>query len=331
MTNNGTGWEECNMVSQNQTQYAAIQPYGGQTAWFGSKAPACQAAADHSLARQSAAYIASHTAYGTVNAIGFCDIKLVRNTGEIDGSWTNVGFWTQTATVQVQDGWKPATDAVAQTKLTDKISTMSQADFSYGTSKVRDAVNEIMQSGNGIEVPTISVDPIPNIVSPPVTTTSTITNPDGSQVTVIRNETKTTTFPVTNNNTAKPTISQNDTKTVTSTNEQGQTTSTETTTQEQQAKDDLCSQNPDSIACQSMDTPSLETPKRTETISYTAENLGFGGGACPSPVTWTDFLGTHSINFGQYCDVLTTFVKPVVLACALLMAVFIVMPGKVET
>lgn len=328
MTNNGTGWEECNMVSQNQVQYAAVRPYGGMAPW-GTRQSSCQAAADHSLSVQSPAYIASHTARATILANNTCQIELVRNTGQIDGSW-NVGFQTQTVSVQVQDGWKPATDSVAETSISNKLTTMTQADFSYGTSKVRDALNELMTQGAAVEVPTISVDPIPNIVGQPVTTTTTINNPDGSTTTQTKTTTKTSSFPVSGNNTARPSISQTDSSSSTTT-QNGQTTSTETTSDTpQQPKDDFCTQNPDSITCQQMDTPALEVPKRTETLTYVAEAIGLGNGACPAPIQWTDSLGTHSINLANLCNILSTIVKPLIIAFAFLSAAFIVMPGKAE-
>lgn len=333
MTNNGTAWEECNFVTSAQTEYASVQPYGGYTAYFSSKGPACDAAALDTWTRgYSSGDQAKLTPSGTVNASGFCDIRMYNKIlGRYDMQWLNLGFATRSVNVQVQDGYKPASDTVAESKISQGLTTMSQADFSYGTSKSVDVLNNIIESGNPVQVSTISADPIANIVSQPVTTTSTVTNPDGSTSTLTKTSTTTNSYTITNNNTSNISITQNTSTSSTTTNQAGQTVATETTTKSPEQSDDFCTKYPESVGCQKLDTPTENVPKSTQTLTYAAENLGFGGGSCPSPITWNDFLGSHTINLGQYCDTLTTFVRPVVIACALLMAVFIVVPGRVES
>lgn len=334
MTNNGsTAWEECNMVTQSQTEYKGPDFNGWVSSWATSRLAACQSSADVWKAYQQSS---------GGNKTLWVSAQLVNNglSCNVTYGWTDLpyvytqyaaaGFSTRTANVQVQDGWKTATDTVAEGKISQGLTTMSQADFSYGTSKSIDVLNNIIDSGNPVQVSTISVDPIANIVSQPVTTTSTVTNADGSTSTLTKTSTTTNSYTITNNNTSNISITQNTSTSSTTTNQAGQTVATETTTKPPEQSDDFCTKYPESVGCQKLDTPTENVPKSTQTLTYAAENLGFGGGACPAPIGWSDSLGSHSINLAPLCDKLTGVVRPLVIAFALLAAVFIIMPGKTE-
>jgi hypothetical protein len=102
------------------------------------------------------------------------------------------------------------------------------------------------------------------------------------------------------------------------------TTTTETPTPQKTA----CELDPKSIGCQSLDVPTDKVPTRTETVSWAEENLGLGGGSCPAPYSFTSSIGTYSLDLSQYCGMLSSVVKPIVIAMALLAAFFIVAPVK---
>lgn len=340
MTNTGsTGWEECNMVSQNQVQYRGPAVNNSYTAWFSSPGAACQASSDNFRANQLAgnpAWSGIMSNFITNNGSWYgCTVR-----SNFPGSTTysihynNSLIQTQNASVLVQDGWKPATDAVVEPKIIDKLTQWSQADYTYGTNKSLSALDEIINSGNSVQVNTVTATGQNTIVGSPVTTTTTETAPDGSTVT--KTETKTTT------NTYTPTatgsnvsvthtqVTNTQTSSTNNTTNQTTTTNSTSTNNEPPPTEDMCKANPQIAACAKLDTPTEDVPKRTENLSYVAENLGFGGGSCPAPIGWSDSLGSHSIDLAPLCDKLTGVVRPLVIAFALLAAVFIVMPGKTE-
>jgi hypothetical protein len=110
------------------------------------------------------------------------------------------------------------------------------------------------------------------------------------------------------------------------------TVTTATTTTAEPAKPpepvDPCDANPSRVGCLKIDVPTDEVPKKTVTITWAEENLGFGAGSCPAPFTFTTLLGTHSLNLAQYCDAITAYVRPLVIAFSLLAAFFIIAPVK---
>lgn len=123
-----------------------------------------------------------------------------------------------------------------------------------------------------------------------------------------------------------------DTVTVTSsvstvTNHPNGTTTTETETSETPPPNDECKQNPSSLACAELDSPTAQVPTATETISYSQDDLGFGGGACPPPFPFATSMGDHTIDLGPFCDQVSSVVRPLVLLAATVMAIFIVVPG----
>ena len=154
---------------------------------------------------------------------------------------------------------------------------------------------------------------------------STSVNSDGSSSTTTT--THNHTYAGSNITTTNVTVT-----TVTNTNgSTSTTTTTETPAPEKEPPPDQCKTNPDSVGCQKTDVPTDEVPKSKKTITWAEENLGFGNGSCPAPYTFRTANGSYSLNLAQYCDVLSTVVRPVVLAFALLAAFFIVAPVRTET
>lgn len=111
-----------------------------------------------------------------------------------------------------------------------------------------------------------------------------------------------------------------------------ETTDKETTETkpEPETEGDLCKLHPDIVACQKLDTPEGEIPKGEKAVTFETESLGLGGGACPPNPQWNDFLGAHTINLAPYCNIISTVVKPLVLAFAALAALMIAMQGIKE-
>lgn len=96
---------------------------------------------------------------------------------------------------------------------------------------------------------------------------------------------------------------------------------------EEAGKDEgLCALFPGIAACASLDTPTEEVPASERTITYSAENLGLGSGACPAPFGFGGTLGTHSIDLAPYCEKVEDIIRPLVILFSLLAAFFIVAP-----
>lgn len=167
--------------------------------------------------------------------------------------------------------------------------------------------------------------------TPGKSSTTTTTNPDGSQ----RIESRVCEYMhAYNSSTMEMTTHEECKVTVTNNGQQGNTTTetqTDTTPEknaEEEAKERTCTDTPDAPECGTFDTPTSEVPKSTKSANYAAENLGFGGGSCPASPTWTDRLGTHTLNMAPICDAITSWVRPLVLAMAALMALAIAIPRE---
>ncbi|MDP3798884.1 MAG: virulence factor TspB C-terminal domain-related protein [Polaromonas sp.] len=102
-------------------------------------------------------------------------------------------------------------------------------------------------------------------------------------------------------------------------------------TQAEVPKDDRdeCAQYPNRVGCLEVDTPEGEIPKSTASLTYSAENLGFGSGACPANRTATLRNG-QTITVFDYtkpCEWIVNWVRPLILALSAWIAFFILMPG----
>lgn len=104
------------------------------------------------------------------------------------------------------------------------------------------------------------------------------------------------------------------------------TTITESDDSPEKEQKDFCEQNPDSLACAELDTPEAEIPRDTVNITFAPENLGFGAGTCPADKQ----IGPHTFSYAATCDILASYVKPLVIALALFGALLIVFVGKAD-
>lgn len=137
---------------------------------------------------------------------------------------------------------------------------------------------------------------------------------------------------ITNNTTYNTTYNQNTvtvTQTTTTTtvwNKPDGTTETTTDVEEEEPPEEKCPEGSTSLDCAELDEPEEEIPRSTKNVEYSIEDLGFGGGSCPASPSWTDRLGTHTLNMGPICDAVVSWVRPLVLAMAALMALAIAVP-----
>lgn len=217
----------------------------------------------------------------------------------------------ETQTVQdPNEPWIPVTPAQAETKLTEAIEDKCDSGVYLGCGKL---LEEIMEQGAEVEVSQLPLTG-PSSLSGG-SSTKTGSNPDGT----------TTTMTVTNTYNFTYTDQSVKVTTTVTTNKDGETT-TETTEEDTRTE---CEKTPDAPLCNLTVPQSDPMPQRTVTVGYEAQNLGFGSGQCPPPTTFTVKTGTYAIEWTGYCNALTTFVKPILLAFALLAAYFIILPREV--
>lgn len=165
-----------------------------------------------------------------------------------------------------------------------------------------------------------------------------LTNPKVSGPATSQGTTKTTVDPAKNTTTTTGVThnhTYNDnrvtTTTTTSSNVTNNTTGTgetTTTTEEPVEEESECQKNPQSIGCAELDTPEGEIPRVEKLITFTPENLGFGGGSCPANVVQN--LGGSPVtivNWTQNCSYITTYAKPIILALASFSALMIIFVG----
>lgn len=197
---------------------------------------------------------------------------------------------------------------------------------------------------NGIEPYKINVQPV-SVSGPPSLpstktderTTFTRTGANGQPETVQRTTTKTTETSVTyDGDKVKivPRVTSATTDKVTDSNGVvTETTNTETTETVENDKPkeegpDLCEKNPDILACQKLGELKDEIPKSERTIEYAPVDLGWGSGSCPAPHSLSVHGQSLSMSYQPACDFLSNWIRPVVIAFALLAAFFIVAPGR---
>lgn len=185
------------------------------------------------------------------------------------------------------------------------------------TSAISRAIAEGARGGTDFDVDAPTITGPSSIPGP--TTTSTSSGPDGTTI----NTTNTTTNITFNGDTITFHNSN-----VTNTTKPDGTTKTETVTSEPKEEADQCKKNPNSVGCAETDVPSGEIPKKTVDLTYSAENLGLGGGVCPADVVAT--VGGQSMTVFKYtpgCELLQSQVRPIVLLLSAMIAFFIIMPG----
>ena len=168
---------------------------------------------------------------------------------------------------------------------------------------------------------------------PDTTTTTRTKNYPGANV-----ETKaaTTTALAYDANSATQRTTTMKTVTVTDANGNPVTTTTTTDTTGKAATDadstNPCKANPDSIGCGKLDTPELQIPKVSKTITFTPLNI-FGGGSCPAD----KFMSLHTgqsikvVDWATPCSYIATYVRPIILFLASFAAMMMLIPGRAES
>ena len=188
------------------------------------------------------------------------------------------------------------------------------------TSHLAEATKQAIDAGEKIEF-----EPQKTVTGPASTPGEkvTTTNPDGTKTTTqttnnykydgntitVTNSTVSTNYnPVTNNTT---------------------TTTTEKENAEEKATD--CELHPDTAGCQKLDldVPDGEIPKTTKNITFAPENLGFGGGSCPSDVMVSvhNMQSVKAFDWVSACGYITDYVKPMFLALSGFAALMILFAG----
>lgn len=173
-------------------------------------------------------------------------------------------------------------------------------------------------------------------VEPPVVTVTTSVSGSGT-------DTHTTTTTVTANtthtfgyvgDTVKDTTSTKTTTSVSTdggpaveTSSESQTTAVDPNSNPAQSE---CDKSPDTLGCSKLDVPTVDVPKSSKSVTFAPDDLGFGAGSCPSPITVSAGGRSFTISYQAECDLATNIIKPLVLAMAALMAYFIAVGGIKE-
>lgn len=316
-------WEECKFTTTNAQMYMVNSIPAPSGASQNGAAPEAsrttREAACAAWVQYEYWWMANRT---TVYDNGFC--YMYSNGNYVTGRGTQgVGSY-DTVT---RDGWQPASSNQAvEDALTNKATVWSQADFTAGriendpNAQLQPVLRELLDRGGSLDVAeTPKVSGPATVPGNPVTTTTTA--PNGDKVTTTTNTTNNYIY---NDNRVTQTVTNS---TSTTTTPVGGTPTTTTTTEEKTDERTQCEKDPKAFGCEQPDVPDGEVPKATKNVEFSPDNLGFGGGACPAPFTWSDKLGNHSLDLTQYCGVISNVVKPLVLLVAALMALAIAVPG----
>jgi hypothetical protein len=203
--------------------------------------------------------------------------------------------------------------AATESQVSARVLPAVQADPSAGAKAVTGA-------GQSVESSPYSVTgPASQVGSP---TTSTTTGPNGTTTT-----TSTPTYNYTYNG---DTITINTTNTTNnSTTNNGVTTNTTTTTTSAGGDDKgMCALYPDSLACMQPGTPPADTAPVPKSVPITFDPVQFGGqGSCPPPITFAVLGGSYALSWTPLCEVLVTWVRPVVLVLSVAAAAMVFIGG----
>lgn len=370
----GGQWEQCTTSPETITVYSSALPRNtNNTAvaqyygWQASKELVAGLVAQDEAARQAAAnsfcnpgFIFGSTQY---KYGGSCQYTAEYTAGPTsNGSAVQLWHWLQSTgvntkvaeyvyTSQQQEhevrGWGQTSAESAEAKLTPKIQEMIDADVAARANaaeaqSVR-TLNEIMNSGNSVEVGTTSPGYItPTLPGTPVTTTQTVPGPEGSTVKTDVTKTPQHTF------TCTPGVTYGDVdvwckheeketvKTVkTTTKADGTVVTDETITgtlPRDTANEDKaeCLKSPNTLGCSEIDTPVGDPiPKSSVTVTYAEEEL-FGAGACPADSTLA--LGTTGKTVKvwdwQKTCAFALPLRAMIISLAAFAAFLIVMPGQ---
>ncbi len=180
-------------------------------------------------------------------------------------------------------------------------------------------LREAINSGQTVEVGTPTVTGPATSTGTPVTKTTT--NAQGQSITTTTNTTNNYTY-AGNTVTNSPT-----TVTTTVNNNTGEKTEETETTDD---KRDECQKNPDSLSCATTDVPDGTIPKKERRLTYSEDSrFSAGGGTCP-PDAYARLFGQDMKvwDWTSTCNLIVTYVRPVVLVLAVWIAVAMLVPGK---
>jgi hypothetical protein len=315
--NDSAQWMECKF-SQQETRMWWVN--GVDMAHESTGSAACQSSVSKVVAGGHANYEAN------ANGIsGFC--FYYRSNGTY---YTAMAVVSQMEMAEVQDGYQEADPAAVEQELTQKISDMVASDYANAPdvenspqSATQRLLRELLDGGAKVEVGTPQVSGPASVPGNPVVTKTTEPNGQGGT------REKTTTTTTTNNYTYNDnSVTVTQTTTVTNTYDDG--TPAEEEVKEETDERTECEKNPDAFDCNPPEVPDGDVPKTSKAVTFGTENLGWGYGSCPTSPSWTDRLGTHTLNLGPICSMVASIVKPLVLAMAALMALAIAMPAVRE-
>lgn len=275
--------------------------------WHATKLASCQYAATQQATTTSYYVRAENPRLGFNYGQDVCLVDFYRRDNGSFDSTQDYTFSEQSAPPQPAN-WLPSSmDDIAPYMKSDSIAPDGRV------------VQELLDKGVDFTMPNPTVTGPSSIEGP----TKETANPDGSKTvekTTYNFNTSGNTITNTTNNTTT-TIFNTDNSVRSTTN-----TTNAPTDEEQIPKD--CDKDSSTVGCSKTDVPEDKIPKAEKSVTYAPENLGFGSGQCPAPIGWSDSLGSHQIDLASYCNMLTTWVKPVVIALALMLAFFIVAPIK---
>lgn len=212
--------------------------------------------------------------------------------------------------------WEKATPESAEAKVAAKFSEWTQQDFATGYDpnnipRTSQIVQSVLQRGGEVETEPMTVTGPASIPQTPVVTHTTNNNGD----TITKTETTTNNYKYEGNKVTQTTSVSTVTQTCTGAG------ACSTTTEKTDDERESCEKNPDSLACATTDTPEGEIPRSEKQITYTPEDPGFGGGSCPPDRA----IGQeYSFSFAPTCNIISSYVKPMVLVIAGFMALMIV-------
>lgn len=229
----------------------------------------------------------------------------------------------------VQQGWKPISAADMEAKVTTQIEQWSQADFLYGrqgdSGLATGVLNDIINSGNGVEVGDSSVTGPATVQGTPQTTTTTDSSGKTTTTTTTNNYNYTYNNPTTYGN-VTTNITYNTTVSTVTRNADG-TTSTSTTDNAKPQSE--CELHPQTVGCQELGAPPVAETIPSTDVPVTITSVLFAAPAgCPAPysgqIKVLSFVKQWSITFDPMCD-LMTMLRPLFLATGAAAAAFIFM------
>ena len=88
-----------------------------------------------------------------------------------------------------------------------------------------------------------------------------------------------------------------------------------------------CEEKPDSLECAELDTPEGEIPRDEIQITFQPDDLGLGGGSCPSD---RSLGGDYVFSYAATCDMLSSYGRYLVWVLASMSALLIIFAGRSE-